>query len=67
MKKYVCDSCNKVIDDPFAARMTRFEFVPQYDCGCVYRLPMKNKIKIDLCENCFNGLKYIAEKKEGVE
>ena len=67
MKTYVCDSCKRIIDDPYELRMKEFSYVATYDCGMCLPDKMKCRKKIHLCGKCFESLKYIAEKKRGAE
>lgn len=68
MRVYKCDSCNKVITDPYTVNMREFYLGFDADClgliGIAIPVERKRKIKIDLCDDCFKGLQAIAEKKE---
>lgn len=69
MKVYRCDSCNKVISDPYTVGMKEFYLgVDDTDyfslIGIAIPVECKRKIKIHLCDDCFKGLHVIAEKKE---
>lgn len=63
MKKYVCDICETIIDDPYATKMKEFCFTFS-NCD-IYQVPEETKIKkkIHLCNNCFEGFKSIAKQK----
>lgn len=67
MRVYQCDSCNKVISNPYAVKMKEF-YVGMMDTDCssgiVIPIERKRKIKIQLCDDCYKGLHLIAEKKE---
>ena len=67
MKTYVCDSCKKIIDDPFEIKMKEFFYVADYDFGTAFPSPFKQTAKIHLCDECFNGLRLIAKEKGGAE
>jgi len=54
MKAYVCDSCGKVITNPYNVRMR--EYVSIVDG--------KRKVKVHLCADCFKSLGEIARKVE---
>lgn len=66
MRVYQCDCCNKVITDPYTVKMKEFyvgidiEFFSQIGIS----IESKRKIKIQLCDDYFKGLHFIAEKKE---
>lgn len=67
MRVYRCDSCNKVIADPYTVKMKEFYLgMMDTDCssGIVIPIERKRKIKIQLCDDCYKGLHLIAEKKE---
>jgi ribosomal protein L37AE/L43A len=63
MKAYVCDICGITIDEPHSAKMREFCFTVS-NCD-ICQLPQKNKtkVKIHLCNNCFEGFKGIAKQK----
>lgn len=67
MRVYRCDSCNKVISDPYEVEMKEFYLGVDTDyfslIGIATPVERKRKIKIDLCDDCFKGLHVIAEKK----
>ena len=65
MKTYVCDSCRKIIDNPYEAKMKEFYYTAEYDFGTVFPSPFKEKKIIHLCEKCFLGLSLIAKEKGG--
>jgi len=63
MKAYVCDICGTAITEPYLARMKEFCFtVSNSD---IYQVPepTKTKVKIHLCNDCFEGFKSIAKEK----
>ncbi|WP_293969731.1 hypothetical protein [uncultured Ruminococcus sp.] len=57
MRIYQCDSCNKVISDPYTVKMKEFRI------GIEIGIPLasKKKIKIHLCDDCYKGLHLIGE------
>lgn len=62
-KKYVCDICNKVMDDPYEAHMREFYIGHGYENGHAYLTPIKTfKTKIDICGECFKKIKVKEEK-----
>ena len=63
MKAYVCDSCGRTMTNPYKERMTKFYVGCHFDFGTVFPENSKRSVKIHLCENCYNGLQYIAEQK----
>lgn len=60
-KVYKCDACGLIMDDPHRARMKEFKIV--HDCGIIGFIAVKQKTKIELCDECFHNLYMIAEKK----
>lgn len=66
MRVYKCDSCNKVITDPYTVNMREFYLGFDADClgliGIAIPFECKRKIKIHLCDDCFKGLHVIAER-----
>lgn len=66
MRIYQCDSCNKVISDPYKVKMKKFYVGVDIDYFSGIEIPVerKRKIEIHLCDDCFKGLHVIAEKRE---
>lgn len=66
MRVYQCDSCKKVISDPYTVKMKEFYVGvdTDYFSGIGIPIESKRKIKIQLCDDCYKGLHLIAEKKE---
>ena len=68
MRVYQCDSCNKVIADPYKVEMKEFYVEVDTDClnliGIAIPLKIKRKIKIQICDDCYKGLHVIAERKK---
>lgn len=66
MRVYQCDCCNKVITDPYTVKMKEFYVGIDIEFFSQIGIPIENKrkIKIQLCDDCFKGLHFIAEKKE---
>lgn len=60
-----CDSCHKTISNPYEEKMKEFYIGYEIDYGGVFPTFSKRKTKIDLCEDCFRGLRLIAAKKRG--
>lgn len=64
-KKYICDMCETVIDNPYSVKMREFYIGADYECGTVFPIPIKtSKFKIHICGDCFRTLKNIKDKKE---
>lgn len=65
MRVYQCDSCNKVITNPYIVKMKEFyvEIDIEYFSQIGIPIESKRKIKIQLCDDCYKGLHLIAEKK----
>lgn len=63
MKVYLCDSCKKVIENPYIEKMKEFDvgtdFFGERDVNTKY----KRRVKIHLCDKCYYGLKSIANSK----
>ena len=60
MKTYVCDSCERIIDNPYILRMKEFYFAWDAEYG---KVPVKSKHKIHLCNTCFRALHDIANRR----
>lgn len=64
-KKYVCDICNSIIDNPYKARMREFYVGFDFTNHMAVPVDIKTfKTKIDICGCCFDGLRNAAIKKE---
>lgn len=65
MRVYQCDSCNKVIADPYTVKMK--EFYLGVDTYCLSGIPIpvesRKKITIQLCDDCYKALHLIGEKR----
>lgn len=64
MRVYQCDSCNKVIQDPYIVKMKEFYVGIDMEYFTRFEIPVEIKRKIQLCDDCYKGLHLIAEKKE---
>lgn len=64
MKVYQCDSCKKVITDPYKVKMKEFYVGADFDNGMYFPLEARKTVKIHLCDDCYKGLRLIAEKME---
>ncbi len=62
MRIYLCDSCNKVISDPYTAKMKEFYLGvdTDYFSGIAIPVESKRKVKIHLCDECYKGLNLIG-------
>lgn len=60
MKVYKCDACGQTIENPYKEKMKEFIVSTDFE-GFTWNF--KNKIKLDLCKECFEGLHYLAELK----
>ena len=67
-KVYKCDSCNRLIENPYTEKMKEFYFGAKFDFGMCFPEKSKQKVKIHLCHDCYKGLRTVAEKvkKESV-
>lgn len=66
MRIYQCDSCYKIIENPYIVKMKEFYVGIDIEYFSQIGIPIesKRKIKIHLCDDCYKGLRVIAEKKE---
>ena len=63
-KAYVCDACGRTIQNPHEARMKEFYIGATFEFGGVSFLPVTNKTKVHLCNDCYHALREIAKKKK---
>lgn len=63
MKVYKCDSCGKIIENPYTEEMKEFYVGSISENMGIFPINSKRKVKIHLCKNCFNALKDIAKRK----
>ena len=63
MKIYKCDSCGRMIEHPHKQKMKEFVVHMSLELGVFVSINLKKRQKIDICEECFDGLKNIAERK----
>lgn len=63
MRVYQCDSCYKVIANPYTVKMKEFYLGVDTDClsGIPFPVESKREIKIHLCDECYKGLNLIGE------
>lgn len=66
MRIYQCDSCYKIIPNPYIVKMKQFYVGTDIEYFTRIKTPIKSKrkIKIQLCDDCYKGLHLIAEKRE---
>ena len=62
MKAYVCDACGSVLEDPYSVNMKEFYVGCDFDLFVGGPIGATRRVKMHLCEDCFHGLKLIAEK-----
>ena len=66
MKGYICDICEKFVDDPFKVHMR--EFVMTIDWGDGTANPSKIRNKVHMCGDCYtkfvNYIKYKSLKEK---
>lgn len=66
MRVYQCDSCKKkTITNPYKVKMKEFALGVDFCCGILLPTKSKLKIKIHLCEDCYEGLQLLANKRRG--
>lgn len=56
MKTYICDWCKEPLNDPHGVNMKEFTYIPDYEGGIVTRRGFKHKVKIHLCEHCYENI-----------
>lgn len=67
VQTYKCDSCGKIISQPYEEKMKEFYVGCEFDeCG-IFPIFSKRKVEIQLCEDCYKGLHLIAESKQRVK
>lgn len=64
MRKYVCDLCGKVIENPYKAKLTQFCFMVKSEPYGVFEEDTKLKFKIDLCKGCLEKLITVKDKEK---
>jgi hypothetical protein len=62
MKAYICDCCGIAITKPYTVKMIAFFWACSDDIDGISAKKAKEKHKIHLCGNCFDGLRQISEK-----
>ena len=63
-KVYVCDACGDTIRNPHAVKMKEFYIGCSFDLGGgVFPSFDTRKVKVHLCDDCYNALCEIARKK----
>ena len=62
-KVYKCDSCEKMIEDPYAVKMKEFYIAAECDMCGVFPVNAKRIKKIHLCHDCYKGLCKIANEE----
>ena len=63
LKVYECDSCKKIIQDPYEVKMKEFYVGCSFETWGVLPSNDKRKVKIHLCDDCFKSLNKIAKDK----
>lgn len=66
MKGYICDICNRGVEDPYEAEIILFKmkWVFDMDARCDLREKIKDKKKICICKSCQNKIiKYLRSLK----
>ena len=66
MKRYVCDACHSVIDNPYNAHMKEFLVSYTYERG-VGAIPVdfKQRRKIHMCGHCWEEFLKTCLRREG--
>ncbi len=63
-KVYVCDSCGRMIKDPYNCKMKEFRLDGGYESGCAVAITFDGWKGIQLCNDCYHGLRAIACRAE---
>lgn len=67
MRIYKCDSCNKLISDPYTVGMKEFYLGVDTDClgliGIAIPFECKRKIKTHLCDDCTKACMLLPKKR----
>ncbi len=68
MRIYQCDSCYKIIENPYIVKMKEFYVGIDTEYFTRIKTPVKSKrkIKIQLCDECYKGLHLIAKLKGAI-
>ena len=53
--------------NPYKVKMKEFTIFPIYECGYELDWKTKRKIKIHLCDDCYQGIGRIANKRSDEE
>ena len=63
MRVYQCDSCYKIIENPYIVKMKEFyvRVDTDYFSGIAIPIESKRRVKIHLCDECCKGLNLIGE------
>lgn len=59
-KKYVCDVCNTVVDDPYSAKMREFNLNTWIRGGAICAEKVETKRKIHICGGCYEKITKAA-------
>ena len=63
MRVYQCDSCKRIIENPYIEKMKEFDLGTNLFGERDIDIKYKRRVKIHLCEKCYYGLKSIANSK----
>ena len=61
MRIYQCDSCYKIIENPYIVKMKEFYIDNTHSIQDENPIESKRKVKIHLCDECYKGLNLIGE------
>lgn len=66
MKVYKCDSCGKMIENPYKIKMKEFFVGVDFDITGMF--PKKTKLtkRVHICDECYEGL-YIIAKRQSLQ
>ena len=61
MRIYQCDSCYKIIENPYIVKMKEFYIDNTHSIQDENPIESKRKIRIHLCDECYKGLNLFGE------
>ena len=65
-KKYVCDICGDIVENPYAVRMVEFYIGAKIDFGSVFPEDCKGKRRIHVCPCCKEDFAAFVKERRGI-